>query len=361
MTSNVIRLIICFALIFGIAQPLAQAAESHPQFIVKASKEQGIETGTELTITVRGEALQDMFGYELVMEYDRERLVFLRAASLQTPGYRVTPQEKNGEIVFAFTKIGASTAAISGAADLASFTFRASSEGEAYVSLVKAKAVKKDATALEYAPLARVELDISASTLPEPVISFLDVPEEHWAKEAIDRAVTLGIVKGYADGTFKPQKPVTRAEFVTMLVRALQPRNPLISDKAAFTDEAEIGEWARAEVALAVGSGWINGFSDGSFRPGRQITRSEMTTIAARALGLTVTGEERSESGMESFSDWSRVPSWAKPAFAAAVENGLIQGRGGNRLAPEEPTNRAESIVLILRLLDYSAGVQAGQ
>jgi hypothetical protein len=229
------------------------------------------------------------------------------------------------------------------------------------VSLVKAKAVKKDATALEYAPLARVELDISASTLPEPVISFLDVPEEHWAKEAIDRAVTLGIVKGYADGTFKPQKPVTRAEFVTMLVRAFQPRNPLISDKAAFTDEAEIGEWARPEVALAVGSGWINGFSDGSFRPGRQITRSEMTTIAARALGLTVTGEERSESGMESFSDWSRVPSWAKPAFAAAVEKGLIQGRGGNRLAPEEPTNRAESIVLILRLLDYSAGVQAGQ
>jgi|GEM_PF-465369 len=365
VTSKTIRWVLCIALLFGIVVPAAQAEDAEPTFTVGVSEEQSVDVGDEITIKVRGEGLKDVFGYELVVTYDRETLTFVRAASLQMPGFAVTPLVREGqaggadEIVFAFTKVGATTAAISGAVDLASLTFRAAEAGETQVSLTQVKAVKKDATASTYKPAARLELAITEQETqpePEPVPAFHDVSEGHWAKAAIDRAVALGIVKGYADGTFKPQQPVTRAEFVTMLVRALQPSAQQAMADPTFKDAAQIGAWARAEVALAVTNGWINGFDDGTFRPGQQITRAEMTTIAARALGLLATGEERSEAGMADFADWATVPAWAKPAFTVAVAEGLIQGRGADQLAPQAPTNRAESVVLILRLLDAAAG-----
>ncbi|GBF77427.1 S-layer protein [Paenibacillus sp. 598K] len=356
---------LCIALLFGIVVPAAQAEDAEPTFTVGVSEEQSVDVGDEITIKVRAEALKDVFGYELVVAYDREALTFVRAASLQMPGFAVTPLVREGqaggadEIVFAFTKVGATTAAISGAADLASLTFRAAEAGETQVSLTQVKAVKKDTTASTYKPGARLELAIVEQETPpepEPAPAFLDVSEGHWAKSAIDRAVALGIVKGYADGTFKPQQPVTRAEFVTMLVRALQPSAQQAIADPTFKDAAQIGAWARAEIALAVTNGWINGFDDGTFRPGQQITRAEMTTIAARALGLLEIGEERSEAEMAGFADWAAVPAWAKPAFVVAVAEGLIQGRGADQLAPQAPTNRAEAVVLILRLLDAAAG-----
>ncbi|CAM4204270.1 Ig-like domain-containing protein [Saccharibacillus endophyticus] len=106
----------------------------------------------------------------------------------------------------------------------------------------------------------------------------------HWAEDVIRQAVSAGVVSGYPDGTFKPDADVTRAEFAVMLMRALNATTSGAS--LVFTDSSEIGSWAQTAVAQAVQSGILNGYADGSFRPNAVITRAEMAVMAARAMKL---------------------------------------------------------------------------
>ncbi|MFC0334820.1 S-layer homology domain-containing protein [Paenibacillus sepulcri] len=95
----------------------------------------------------------------------------------------------------------------------------------------------------------------------------------NWAESNIKYASSIGLVKGYADGIFKPGKTATRAEFAVMLMNAL--KLPQADGEPAFTDRAQIGSWAREEVAQALGAGIIKGYMDGSFRPNVEIARTE--------------------------------------------------------------------------------------
>lgn len=117
----------------------------------------------------------------------------------------------------------------------------------------------------------------------QPLISFTDIAG-HWAEGDIKRAATKGFVSGYPDGTFKPKNPVTRDGFTVMLIGALQPN--AAGAVLNFTDADQIGEWAKQAVARAVQLGVITGYDDGSFRPDTQITRAEMAVMIARAMHL---------------------------------------------------------------------------
>ncbi|MGC5772508.1 polysaccharide lyase family 8 super-sandwich domain-containing protein [Paenibacillus pabuli] len=117
-----------------------------------------------------------------------------------------------------------------------------------------------------------------------PAPSFTDIAE-HWAKSAILSAAGMKLVSGYPDGTFKPNTAITRAEFTFMLAKALKLEGA--SSVAAFTDEAKIDGWAKQEIANAVEAGIVSGYADGSFRPNARITRAEMAAMIARALKLS--------------------------------------------------------------------------
>jgi len=106
----------------------------------------------------------------------------------------------------------------------------------------------------------------------------------HWAEHAVNRAISEGIVSGYPDGTFKPNADVTRAEFSVMLINAL--REETTGSALSFADSSEIGDWARSAVSKAVQAGILKGYADGSFRPNAYITRAEMAVMTARALKL---------------------------------------------------------------------------
>ncbi|ANY65641.1 hypothetical protein BBD42_03560 [Paenibacillus sp. BIHB 4019] len=121
------------------------------------------------------------------------------------------------------------------------------------------------------------------STNPQPTIVFSDI-NGHWAEEAIKQAVQGGIINGYPDGTFKPNHTVTRAEFVVMLMNALKPKT--VGGELSFIDAENIGTWAREAVAKAVQEGIIKGYEDGSFRPNTEITRAEMVDMISNALKL---------------------------------------------------------------------------
>ncbi|RJE89717.1 SpoIID/LytB domain-containing protein [Paenibacillus sp. 1011MAR3C5] len=182
---------------------------------------------------------------------------------------------------------------------------------------------------------------------PEPSIDFSDIGS-HWAKASIEEAVKRGIVMGYEDGTFRPQAQVTRAQFITLLMRAFDGE---ISRSAApaFKDSSDIPDWAMASVKKAVAAGLITGYDDGTFRPGKAISRSEMTALIVRIAGL-----EPIEDANLSFSDSDSIGDWARGYIAAAVEAGLMQGKGNNRFAPNDRTTRAEAVVLLLAWLNES-------
>ncbi|MBB6670090.1 InlB B-repeat-containing protein [Cohnella nanjingensis] len=178
----------------------------------------------------------------------------------------------------------------------------------------------------------------------KPEISFRDIAG-HWAENSIKQAVYDGIVTGYPDGMFKPNHPVTRAEFTVMLAGALK----LDGTGAAlnFTDRDKIGAWAKRAVALAVQAGIVSGYEDDSFRPSTQITRAEMASMIARALRVTLDANATT-----SFADNEDIPKWARGAVEAIRKQDIVSGRGGSKFVPNGPATRAEAVVMLLRVLE---------
>ncbi len=187
-------------------------------------------------------------------------------------------------------------------------------------------------------------------TNPQPVepelpeISFTDIAS-HWAENYIEEAVMKNIVNGYPNGTFRPDDPVTRAEFTVMLVGSLKLEGK--GDGLKFSDHLQIGTWAERAVAQAVKAGIINGYEDGSFRPNAKITRAEMAVMLARAMNLQL-----SENPSTTFADDKDIPQWAKSSIEAIHQLEIINGRSGNRFVPKEFATRAEATVVLLRMLE---------
>lgn|GEM_PF-466332 len=131
--------------------------------------------------------------------------------------------------------------------------------------------------------------------------SYADVSASHWAAADIAAVAKLGLMNGYADGTFRPDQAVTRAEMAALAVKLAQPSGV---PGGGFKDTA--GSWAEAAIKQAQGAGWIDGYADGTFRPGQALTRSEAVALLNRALG-----REPAQAG--GVSKWSDVPAghWA--------------------------------------------------
>lgn len=168
----------------------------------------------------------------------------------------------------------------------------------------------------------------------------------HWAESDIRKSSAAGIINGYSDGTFKPNKAVTRAQFAVMMMQTL--KSQLSGSEILFSDKADIGEWAVKGVSQAVEAGIIKGFDDGSFRPNAEITRAEIVVMAANVMGI-----DADATGTTDFADDSAIPDWAKKAVEAAKKNGIVQGRGKNEFVSDGIVSRAEAITLLLKLQAY--------
>ncbi|WP_052759461.1 polysaccharide lyase family 8 super-sandwich domain-containing protein [Paenibacillus sp. DMB20] len=166
----------------------------------------------------------------------------------------------------------------------------------------------------------------------------------HWAEDKIKKAMDQGLATGYPDGTFKPEKPVTRAEFAVLLARGLGLK---AETEMPFADDRSIPGWAKSYVAAGISHGFIAGYADNTFRASKSITRTELATMAAKALQL-----EEGRPDSLSFADAAGIPNWAKGWIASAVKAGLIEGRKDNRFVPDSQATRAEALVILTRILD---------
>lgn len=176
-------------------------------------------------------------------------------------------------------------------------------------------------------------------------VDWVDL-EGHWAEEYIIEGMKQEIVSGYADQTFKPDSQINRAEFTILLANALGLQGN--GGELKFIDNKRIGESARPAIQEAVGAGVIQGFNDSSFRPNRKITRMEMAAMIARAMELE--GDAAAPTG---FADDSSIPDWARGPIGAMQGAGIISGRGNNLFEPTGNATRAETVVMLLRMVEY--------
>ncbi|BFT73984.1 asparaginase domain-containing protein [Paenibacillus sp. P36] len=174
-------------------------------------------------------------------------------------------------------------------------------------------------------------------------VSFSDIAG-HWAELDIKQAVTQKIVSGYADGTFKPDNSVTRAEFTVMLMNALKVDKK--GAASAFADQRQIPAWAETAVAQAVDLGIIHGYEDQTFRPDGLISRVEMAAMISAALGTTPAAQ-----AVTSFADDQEIPAWAKGHVESIRLLGIIEGRSGNKFEPADTATRAEAVKVLMKMM----------
>ena len=145
---------------------------------------------------------------------------------------------------------------------------------------------------------------------------FSDVNRNDWFNNPVSTMAELGIVKGYPDGTFRPNEPITRAEFAAIAARFDESSR---YGETRFTDVA--GHWAIREIAKAYNNGWIKGYPDNTFRPNRNITRAEAMTLINRVLNRAPETEKDLLNNMNKWSDNMDVDAWYYLAVQEATNS----------------------------------------
>ncbi|WHH58740.1 DVUA0089 family protein [Petroclostridium sp. X23] len=168
--------------------------------------------------------------------------------------------------------------------------------------------------------------------------------DNHWAKEVISKWTDKGLVNGYSDGTFKPDKPISRAEFMTFVNKAFGYKK--IADMN-YTD-APKGAWYEDVISKAKAAGYISGYTDGTIRPDASITRQEAAVVIAKIKELESDPESAS-----AFVDAAGMPDWSKGFIGAVAKAGYMKGYPDGSFKPEKNVTRAEAITA----LDIAASV----
>jgi len=176
---------------------------------------------------------------------------------------------------------------------------------------------------------------------------FSDVPVGFWASRYIATLTKRNILTRSPDGNFRPDEPITRAEFATMLQKAFDEKPQRSTLK--FRD-LESGHWASKAIEQAVRSRFLSGYPGGVFRPNQQISvlQAQMSLVS----GLKLQPQASPAQVLSRFQDTGEIPRYALPKIAAAVEAGLvIEYPNPQKLSPNHIATRADAAALIYQAL----------
>ncbi|MFW5897002.1 MAG: S-layer homology domain-containing protein, partial [Bacillota bacterium] len=176
----------------------------------------------------------------------------------------------------------------------------------------------------------------------------------HWAERDIGLLIAAEAVNPYEDGTFRPDRPVTRAELVAMVVSGFglgpAPR-PSSDDQPNYPSDifSDIDEehWFARYAQTAHDIEIIEGYPGGTFRPDAPITRAELATMLHRVF------DEREVSGDLGYVDTDDIPRWAMDAVTWSDSMGFMRGFPDGKYRPENLTTRAEAATLLRRAMEY--------
>lgn len=196
-------------------------------------------------------------------------------------------------------------------------------------------------------------LALCLSMLPAAALAASGDIDGHWAEETIAKWEEAGYISGYPDGTFRPDQPISRAEFVALANRAF-----------GFTSSAEISfqdvppsYWGYEEIQKGVAAGYISGDDRGLFRPGDPVTRQEAAVMLAKINHLTISSDTPL---LERYTDSASIAGWAKPYVEAVTKAGVMSGSPDGSFGPRTALTRAEGVVALDRALSANANYVAG-
>ena len=145
--------------------------------------------------------------------------------------------------------------------------------------------------------------------------AFTDVPDGQWYATCVATLAKAGILCGYEDGSFRPNAPITRAEMATIISRFAE----LKESKITFRDIQ--GHWAQKDIELAASNGWIFGYPDGTFRPDQNIKRDETVVMINRVLDRNPLTAADLLPGMKTFTDNQNPLEWYYVAIQEAANS----------------------------------------
>ncbi|MBQ3076904.1 MAG: S-layer homology domain-containing protein [Clostridia bacterium] len=178
--------------------------------------------------------------------------------------------------------------------------------------------------------------------MPVHAASTLSDMSGHWAEEYVYSGVEAGYISGYTDGTFQPERTVTRAEFSKMLNQAIGMKT---AADIRFTDVTP-ADWYYEEVRKAVAAGYISGYTDNTFRANVAITRQEAAVIVARVVAAPASTRPLTE-----LSDYADIAGWASSYVRIINTKGYMMRSGETAFRPNDPLTRGEAAMTIAKLL----------
>ncbi|MBD1937040.1 family 10 glycosylhydrolase [Microcoleus sp. FACHB-68] len=183
---------------------------------------------------------------------------------------------------------------------------------------------------------------------------FSDI-QTHWARPFIEGLRARNIISGFPDGTFRPDKPISRAEYAAVLQRAF--KQPLKRQYVPFVDVAP-GFWAASAIQQAYETEFLSGYPEQRFRPGDQITRAQVLISLVSGLGITVENAAGFKAKLPQFyQDAAGIPDYATDKVAIATGAGMVVNYPNLKsLQPFYPATRADVVAFI-----YQALVKTGQ
>jgi len=178
---------------------------------------------------------------------------------------------------------------------------------------------------------------------------FADVAG-HWAQAYIEALAEQEVIGGFPDGTYRPNDPVTRAQFAAIINKAFDP-TPKRPGSEFF--DVNSGFWGYSAIQAAYRGGFLAGYPEGVFRPEQRIPRTEV--LVSLSSGLELGAGERQ--ALNKYTDASQIPDWAQGAIAAATQQSIVVNYPDiTRLNPAQNATRADVAAFV-----YQALVQAGQ
>lgn len=185
--------------------------------------------------------------------------------------------------------------------------------------------------------------------------SFSDVSSSYWARNFIAELSQRDVIAGFPDGTFKPDAPVTRAQFAAMLRKANQEfKKSAIRSNTSFVD-VRSNYWAASAIQEAYTSGFLAGYPGNVFRPEQNIPREQV--LVSLANGLNYSSSSATSTVLSYYNDASNISNFARDPIAAATENRLVVNYANLRtLNPIRNATRAEVAAFI-----YQALVKEGE
>ena len=152
--------------------------------------------------------------------------------------------------------------------------------------------------------------------------SYNDVKDGDWFCCAVSTLSKMGIIKGYEDGSFKPNDPISRAEFAAIAAR-FDPDG----DKTPATFADVTSHWAKDEISIAANHGWIKGYEDGSFKPDQKITRAETMTLVNRVLNRLPETKDDLHKDMKTWIDNMDETAWYYLAVQEATNSHYFKNK----------------------------------